>query len=198
MSPFPLHQLVFEDRAYPDDHPSVISPFVYLPQTYPGSQFVHELARQYGCWSDVLPPEQTAYALAQVSAATVLPPLTRLNSGSELLEYCVHLRSVMSDALVSELAATLNTPDAEPHWQQVHANGFACVIGAGVAAYLDTTPGSESLSLRYANALVPALLRAHRAAELPRSRLFLQTALYERFDALLSSARARAWFWLAG
>ncbi|MBI5667009.1 MAG: hypothetical protein HZC41_03305 [Chloroflexi bacterium] len=196
MPSFHPRQIVFEDRAHPDSDVSAASPFVRQPQTESSTRFMHDLARDYGCWSDVLSPEQTAYALAQVTAATVLPPLTRLNSGSELLDYRVSLREVLGSALVPELAAALNEPD--PHWQQVHASGYACVIGAGVAAYLDITPGSESLSLRYANALVPVLLNARRAAELPRSRLFLQTALYERFDALLARARARAWFWLAG
>lgn len=196
MSPFKLRQLVFEDRTFPAAPASGLSPFAHSTPADSSSRFINELAREYGCWSDFMSPEQTAYGLARVSAATVLHPLTRLASGSELLNYSVRLRDVMSSALVIELAAVLNEP--APHWQQMSATGYACVIGAGVAAYVDTTPGSETLSLRYANALLPALLRACHAAELPRSALFLQTALYERFDALLATARARAWFWLAG
>lgn len=197
MSPFQLRQMIFEDRSTPDDDQRQSHPFVYQPEAA-GERFITELHYEYGHWSEQTLPEQTAYALGQTTAATILPPLTGLNSGDELLDYQVRLRDVMSAALVAEITAALHTADLGGHWQQVQANAYACVIGAGVAAHLDATPGSESLSLRYANALVPILRSAHRAAELPRSRLFLQTTLYERFDMLLARARANVWFWLAG
>jgi uncharacterized membrane protein YgaE (UPF0421/DUF939 family) len=112
--------------------------------------------------------------------------------------YQVRLRNQMDSALVDELNAALALNDPDSNWKQIEAQLYACVIGAGVAAVIDTTPGSETLTLRYANALVPALCRARQVAELPRSLLFLQSILYERFDELLEQARARLWFWLAG
>jgi hypothetical protein len=141
-------------------------------------------------------PEQTAYALGQVTAASVLPSLTRLENGYELLEYQVDLRQKLNGDLVKELVAVLDSDGADLHWNQVDVCSYLCVIGAGVAACIDTTPGQEQLTLRYANALVSALHNAHRAEALPRSLLFLQTTLYERFDALLAEVRKRTWYWV--
>ncbi len=197
VSPFKLHQTLFEDRSIPDDELRQPQPFVHQTGAA-GDRFVTEMCYEYGQWSEHLSPEQTAYSLAQATAANILPPLTRLTCGDELLDYQVRLRDVMNAALVAEIGAALRTAGADDLWQQVQSQAYACVIGAGVAAHLDMTPGSETLSLRYANALVPILRSAHRAAELPRSRLFLQAALYERFDMLLARARANLWFWLAG
>lgn len=141
-------------------------------------------------------PEQMAYALGQVTASAVLPSLTLLENGYELLEYRVNLRQSMSGELVNELVTVLETDGADLHWNQVDVCNYLCVIGAGVAACIDTSPGREQLSLRYANTLVSALHNAHHAAALPRSLLFLQTTLYERFDALLAAVRQRTWFWV--
>jgi len=141
-------------------------------------------------------PEQTAYALGQVTANQALPSLTVLENGYELLEYKVDLGKSLSSELVKELVKVLATDGADLHWNQVAVNSYLCVIGAGVAACIDTTPGQEQLSLRYANTLVSALHNAHHAEALPRSLLFLQTALYERFDALLAEVRKRTWFWM--
>jgi|FLYN01.1.fsa_nt_gi hypothetical protein len=140
--------------------------------------------------------EQMAYALGQVTANNVLPSLTLLENGYELLEYRVNLRETIHADLVSELVKVLESDGADLHWNQVDVNSYLCVIGAGVAACIDTTPGQEQLSLRYANTLVSALHNAHRAEALPRSLLFLQTTLYERFDALLAEVRRRTWYWM--
>lgn len=197
MSSLYRRQIVFEERSSPDETTPLACPLIASSQADINDRFIARLAYEYGDWSEIITPEQTAYALAQVSAATILPPLTRLTNGYELLDYRVRLREVMDDELVAEIVSMLDQSDPEGFWQQVDASGYACVIGAGVAAYIDTTRGDETLSLRYANALVPVMLRAHGAAELPRSRLFLQTTLYERFDALLARVRTSAWFWLA-
>lgn len=143
-----------------------------------------------------LTPEQTAYALGQVTANRVLPSLTLLENGYELLEYRVDLRESLNADLVKELVAVLENDGADLHWNQVDVNSYLCVIGAGVAASIDTTPGQEELSLRYANTLVSALHNARRAEALPRSLLFLQTTLYERFDTLLAEVRKRTWYWM--
>ncbi len=189
---------VFEERAYPaDDETICLQPF-FGQRTADDACWVATLASEYGRWADMMSPEETAYTLAQATAASILPPLTGLESGSELLDYRVQLRGCMSEILIAGLVAALDKPDAHAYWRQTDANVYTCVIGAGVAACLDTTPGREKLSLRYANTLASALARVHLAAELPRSRLFLQTTLYERFDALLENARLIAWAWLAG
>lgn len=197
MSPLQQRRIVFEERSTPDENLPFVCPLLGSPQGDLSDQFVTELVYEYGHWSDMMTTEQTAYALAQVSAANILPPLTCLNNGYELLDYRVLLREVMNDELVAEIVTMLDLYDPEGYWQQVDATGYACVIGAGVAAYLDASRGNESLSLRYANALVPVMLRAHGAAELPRSLLFLQTTLYERFDALLARVRGSVWYWLS-
>ena len=149
-----------------------------------------------GATMQALTPEQTAYALGQVTANQVLPSLTLLENGYELLEYRVDLREALNADLVKELVAVLENDGADLHWNQVDASSYLCVIGAGVAACIDTTPGQEQLFLRYANALVSALHDAQRSEALPRSLLFLQTALYERFDALLAEVRKRTWYWM--
>lgn len=196
MSSLQRCQIVFEERSSPDENTHSACALVGFPQTDSSDQFIAKLAYEYGDWSEMLSSEQTAYALARMSATNILPPLTDLSNGYELLDYRVWLRDALGDELVAELVSLLDLRDPESHWQQVDATGYACVIGAGVAAYIETTRGSETLSLRYANALVPVMLRARGAAELPRSRLFLQTTLYERFDALLDRVRTNAWFWL--
>ncbi len=76
------------------------------------------------------------------------------------------------------------------------ADSYTFVIGAGVAATLDLHPGREQLYLRYASDLADELYLAGRAIDLPRSRLFLQTTLYERVDALLAQLRERCWRWV--
>jgi hypothetical protein len=167
-------------------------------KTEPIDKAAAALTGEYGHWSDIMSQEQTAYMLAQVTAVNVLPPLVKLQSGHELLDYNVRLRDYLRDDLVWGIAVALDQHELDSHWQQIQTAGYACVIGAGVAANLDMTPDQETLSLRCTNTLAMVLSHTHRATELPRSLLFLQTALYERFDALLEKARAHAWFWLAG
>jgi hypothetical protein len=191
-------RLIFEERTYPaDDETACLQPF-FGQRTADDACWIVTLASEYGQRADMMSPEETAYTLAQATAAGILPPLTDLESGSELLDYRVQLRGCMSEILIAGLVAALDKPDARVYWRQTDANVYTCVIGAGVAACLDTTSGRETLSLRYANALASVLAHVRMAAELPRSRLFLQTTLYERFDALLENARLIAWVWLAG
>jgi hypothetical protein len=145
--------------------------------------------------TETLSAEQAAYALGQVTANKVLPSLTLLENGYELLEYRVNLRYSLNGDLINELVRVLENDGEEFHWNKVDTSSYLCVIGAGVAACIDATPGQEQLYLRYANTLVPALHNAQRAEALPRSLLFLQTALYERVDALLTEVRKRMWYW---
>ena len=161
-------------------------------------RFIVSLTREQGAWESALSREQTAYALAQVSASRVLPSLIDLGTGSALLDYHVSLRDCLDTVLVLELVSVLDDYGQDLHWEQIEATLYAGVIGAGVAACIDTTPEHECLYFRYANALEIQLNNAHRAAELPRSVLFLQSALFERFDTLLDYVRARTWYWLLG
>jgi hypothetical protein len=199
-SGFYTHRLISEERSIPPDGWSSLEcqPFIKSAPMNPADRFAMNLTREQGTWINALSKEQTAFALAQVSAINILPSLTELDTGGALLDYRVHLRKYLENTLVNELVNVLETSGADLHWGQVDSSVYAAVIGAGVVACIDTTPDQETLYFRYANALVNQLHSAHRAAELPRSLLFLQSALYERFDALLEPIRARTWVWLIG
>lgn len=147
-------------------------------------------------WSDYLSREGSALALSQVTAAHVLPPLLELPTGEDLLNYHVDLRAQLDPTLVRELALILEQDWQALGWEQVSPTRYLCVIGAGVAASLDTTPGTEQLDLRYASELESELFHAGYAPDRLRSRLFLQSALYEKVNALLSRVRKRAWHWV--
>jgi hypothetical protein len=192
--------LVSEERAFPIEgsSPLHLQPFLRNSVLHRVDRFAMNLTREQGSWANAMSKEQTAYALAQVSASQVLPQLVELDTGNEVLEYRVHLRDFLDSTLVAELVHVLDSCGEELHWGQVDSNIYAAVIGAGVAACIDTTPQHETLYFRCANALVSQLNNAHHAAELPRSLLFLQTALYERFDVILDQIRNRMWFWLIG
>jgi hypothetical protein len=192
--------LVADERAAMPQESSTFErqPFLQTESMHPLDCFTTNLSREQGAWASAFSKEQTAYALAQVSAVNVLPSLVELDTGYALLEYTVRLRDHMDGLLVAELVQVLQNDGQDAHWGKLDATVFAAVIGAGVAAYIDITPGHETLHLRYANALVTEFSTARRAAELSRSALFLQSALYERFDALLEPIRGRIWLWLIG
>ncbi len=192
--------LVTDERAALPQDSSIFEsqPFLQTDSMHPLDRFTTNLSREQGAWANALSKEQTAYALAQVSAANILPSLVELDTGYALLEYAVRLRDHLDGLLVSELVQVLQNDGQNAHWGKVDATIFAAVIGAGVAACIDITPGQETLHLRYANALVTEFSTARRAAELSRSALFLQSALHERFDALLEPIRGRIWLWLIG
>jgi hypothetical protein len=175
-----------------------MQPFQYDGAMPAADRLFVPMMRQVGLWAELLSPEQTAYALAGVSASSVLLPLIVMERGSDLLDYRVTLRETLDAALVDELVAVLHQQGDQLNWQQTDAHVYTCVIGWGVAACFDATAGAEVLYLRYANTLHSSFSRARRQAELPRSLPLLQSTLYERFDALLAHARVRLWFWLAG
>jgi hypothetical protein len=188
-------QLTCEERSYLTSDETLVQEQPFL-SGHKADFHSAELLRELGGWESHISPEQTAFELSQVTAASVLPPLMQLDSGSELLEYHVRLRDHLASYMVMEMMAVLDSCGEELNWNQVDTTTYVCVIGAGVAACIDTTPGQEILYLRYANTLVSKLYGARRAAEMPRSLLFLQTTLHERVDALLAQARPRCWYWL--
>ncbi|MEO8610193.1 MAG: hypothetical protein ABI690_20025 [Chloroflexota bacterium] len=192
--------LVTDERAALPKNSSTFEcqPFLQIDAMHPLDRFTANLSREQGAWANALSKEQTAYALAQVSAVNILPSLVELDTGYALLEYSVKLRDHMDGLLLAELVQVLQNEGQNAHWGKVDATVFAAVIGAGVAACIDITSGQETLHLRYANALVTEFSTARRVAELSRSALFLQSALHERFDALLEPIRAHIWFWLIG
>ncbi len=173
--------LIFEDSSEPTEAACHLA-------------FVQQMAREAGTWSEITSPEQTALALTQITAAHVLPPLVDLPCGTDLLTYSVQLREHLDGALVDELAMVLKAGWRELGWEQVGSSMYMCVIGAGAAACINMAEGE--LYLRYDSELEHALYLAGRTIDLPRSRLFLQTALYERFDCLLAQVRMRTWHWL--
>lgn len=189
--------ICFEERAAPEHGWSALErqPFHHTPKTSFADRMIVHLTREQGRWADLMSPEQTVYGLAQISA-TLLPPLTHLENGSELLDYQVQLHDYFDELLVREVMSVLESEAADLHWGQVETSVYVSVIGSGVAVCIDTS--RAALYLRYENRLATALHHAQHKTELPRSLLFLQSALYERFDVLLARARARTWFWLAG
>ena len=169
------------------------------PFLLPDSSFVAlrmKSAWHAGRWGEMASTEETAYLLSQVTANNVLPRLIGLACGSDLLRYEVYLRSRMSGIVIDELRTVAQETDTD--WTQVDSRRFLCVIGAGVAASLDVTPGCERLSLRYASQVEHLLFLAGCTVDLPRSRLFLQTTLDEKFELLLRPARTRLLAWLCG
>lgn len=194
------HLSVSEERSRREPDESLLENQPFLPQGLmnPITYFSAQMSREAGVWTEAMSQEQTAYALAQVSAASVLPPLLDLADGNALLDYHVKLRDHLDSALVAELAAVLATRGQEFHWNRVDVTVFSSVIGWGVAACIDTTDKAETLYLRYANSLAAEFFIAGRAADMPRSRLAMQEALYERVDILLEQTRIRTWYWLAG
>lgn len=140
--------------------------------------------------------ESLALALSQVTAANVLPPLLEVPTGEDMLKYHVELQGRLHSVLVRELAQVLENDWQALGWQQVSDQRYLCVIGAGVAASLDMTPGIEQLDLRYASELETELFHAGYAPDRLRSRLFLQSALYEKMNVLLTRVRNNMWHWL--
>jgi len=183
---------IFEDTGSPKEELVARQPF--LIQEGERDYFIQKMAREVGTWTETTSPEQTAFALAHVTAAHVLPPIMPLPSGTDLLGYCVQLRDHMDGALVDELAMVLKASWRQLGWEQVGTATYLCVIGAGVAACIDMTRGE--LGLRYDSELEHALYLAGRTLDLPRSRFFLQSNLYERFDVLLDQVRMRTWNWI--
>lgn len=188
--PKPRFILVQEERSLPDPAQQVqFQPFLRY------GDFTLDSLQQ--CLS--LPHttrETIALALSQITAQRILPALTTIETGSQMLNYQVRLRDVLSPMLTHELGLVLASHGRELGWEQVSQYQFLCVIGAGVAASLDVTPGQEQLDLRYASDLQDRLYLAGSAPDRLRSRLFLQTALFEKVDNLLSRLRERIWYWL--
>jgi hypothetical protein len=149
------------------------------------------------CWAELLSAEQTAYALAQLTALSILPPIEEIEHGSALLNYHVRLRACMNGQLVDELNAVLAVRGRELHWEKVESCVYACVIYYGLAACLDLTPGVESLYFRCTNERAQAIDSARFKTEIPLSLTGLQEILFERFDLLLNHVRLRTLFWLS-
>ena len=182
--------IVVDERSCPSEDESLAQPFLLGDDpTVPALSWLEE-----GEWA--MGRENMAFALSQVTAANLLPPLLDLPTGVDLLHYRVELREKLDPILVRELALILERRWQALGWEQVSETSFLCVIGAGVAACIETTSGCECLSLRYANGLANELFHAGRAIDLPRSRLFLQTTLHEKINPLLARLRDRCWQWV--
>jgi hypothetical protein len=184
--------IVVDERSCPPEDAGLAQPFLLG-----GDRSIPALSwLEKGDWADRMSRENMALALSQVTAAHLLPPLLDLPTGVDLLRYRVELREKLDPILVRELALILQNQWQALGWEQVGETTFLCVIGAGVAACIETAPGCENLSLRYANGLANELFHAGRAIDLPRSRLFLQTTLHEKLNPLLARLRDRCWQWI--
>jgi len=188
-----------EDEVFSENTVALITrqPFLPTPHTSPSDNLLVALTLASGRWNELLSPEQTAYALAQVTALAILPPVEMLDNGSALLEYHVPLRDRMNPNLVAELVAVLASRGQELHWQQVESSVYVSVIYYGVAACIDTSHGAETLYLRYTNQRTEAIYNARYKTEIPLSLSGLQENLYERFDTLLNDVRLRISFWFS-
>jgi hypothetical protein len=133
--------------------------------------------------------EQAAYALSQVTAETVIPPLSHFASARALLECRVRLRDHIDDLLTEAIVSSLRAAGPVLHWRKLDSQVYASAIGSGVAACIDTQPGEETVYLRYSNEVAEAIKNAETGAELPRNLVGMQTNLHERFEPLLIAAR---------
>jgi hypothetical protein len=185
-------RLVVEERCCPPEDELLMQPYLLGEnRSVPALSWLEK-----GDWSGLMGRENIALALSQVTAANLLPPLLDLPTGVDLLHYRVDLREKLDPILVRELALVLENQWQALGWEQVSETSFLCVIGAGVAACIETINGCECLYLRYANVLANELFHAGRAIDLPRSRLFLQTTLHEKVNPLLARLRDRCWQWV--
>jgi hypothetical protein len=191
--------IVTEERICPlvGESPIVFQPFVARSILNSQDAFVLDTARRRGCWTDVLTAEQTAFTLGQMNSAGSLPWLRDTTSLVGLLDYHVFLRDYLDAGLVDEIVNTLVNEHESKYWTRIESGVYICVIGAGVAACIDTTPNLEVLYLRYADAIIDAIAAAHFERDLPRSVRGLQMTLWERLDALFDGARLRLLHWLA-
>jgi hypothetical protein len=191
MKSFMNNRLVVDERCCPSDDELLMQPYLLGDdRSLPALSWLEQDG------AALMDRENMALALSQVTAVNLLPPLLDLPTGVDLLHYRVELREKLDPILVRELALILENQWEGLGWEQVSETSFLCVIGAGVAASIETAAGSECLSLRYANGLANELFHAGRAIDLPRSRLFLQTTLHEKINPLLSRLRDRCWQWV--
>jgi hypothetical protein len=184
-------RLWFAEISSPSAHGSTmaVQPFMRKDRIKHVDQFFINWMRDQKRWAEWLSPEQTAYALSQVQAAQALPSLTEYVSVAALLECRITLRDHLDTALVEAVTQSLVLHSATVHWNRIDSTNFASVVGAGVAACIDTTTGGEVLYLRFANEVATAITKARREAELPHSLLGLETHIGERVDELLLHAR---------
>ncbi len=148
-------------------------------------------AEANGKWPQWLSAEQTAYALGQVTAARALPKLIEFVTIASLLDSRIRMRDYFDDSLVDAITDTLVNEGNLLQWKQVEATSYACVIGAGAAACIETVSGEETLYLRYANQIAEAIAHAQNETELPRSLLGLQIHLQECIDQILTYVRSK-------
>lgn len=186
------------DRASPEEAFLTRQPFLPGNQSRASDRWLVGLAQLSGRWESLLSGEQTAYALGQVIADHLLPPLESVRSGHALLDYRVRLRDCLDSFMVEELVSVLAACGADHHWQQIETSVYASVIYDRVAACIDLQMQDETLYLRWDDDLADAINRAHAPRDIPLSLKGLQQVLYERFNALLIDARSRAFAWLAG
>lgn len=191
--------IVAEERSGPPPGESsiVFQPFVARSILNSQDALILDAARQDGRWTQMLSAEQTAFSLGQMNGAGSLPWLRDTTSLLGLLDYHVFLRDHLDGCLIDEIVNTLVNEHESKHWARIEAGVYVCVIGAGVAACIDTTPNLEVLYLRYADAIVDAIAAAQFERDLPRSVRGLQMTLWERLDALFDGARLRLLHWLA-
>ena len=187
----PNRWIVEDERRYPAEDESSIQPFM----TGDDPRGLTLAVLEAGGSSSLISREGLALALSQVTAARLLPPLVDLPTGMDLLNYRVDLRESLDPILVRELSLVLESLWKDFGWEQLEPHTYLSVIGAGVAACIETTPGDEQLYLRYNSSLANELFHAGRAIDLPRSRLFLQSALHEKVNQLLTQLRDRCWQW---
>ncbi|MBL8153209.1 MAG: hypothetical protein JNM70_03420 [Anaerolineae bacterium] len=191
--------IVTEERSCSllGESPIVFQPFVARSILNSHDALILDAARHEGRWTQILTAEQTALTLGQMTSAGSLPWLRDTTSLIGLLDYHVFLRDHLDGCLVDEIVNTLANEHESKLWTRIENGVYICVIGAGVAACIDTTPNLEVLYLRYAEAIIDAIAAAQFERDLPRSVRGLQLTLWERLDALFDGARLRLLHWLS-
>ncbi len=193
-----IPSVITEERSCPPPGESLVvfQPFVTRSILNSHDAFILDAARHEGRWTDILTAEQTALTLGQMTSTGSLPWMRDTISLIGLLDYHVFLRDHLDGCLVDEIVNTLVNEHESKHWIRIESSVYLCVIGAGVAACIDTTPNLEVLYLRYADTIIDAIAAAQFERDLPRSVRGLQMTLWERLDALFEGARQRLLHWL--
>lgn len=184
----------FTEISSPSAQGSAVSiqPFLRKERGNSLDLFLISTISEHGQWDKYFTAEQTAYALARVRAAEAIPSLIEIASAAALLECRIKLREHLNATLTEAITNALIHHGASINWNRIDSTSFASVVGAGVAACIDTTPNDEILYLRFANEVATAISNARREAELPQSLLGLETHICERIDELLVYARTIA------
>lgn len=190
-------RLIVEERSSSADVLTQFQPFLMTSETALTDPLLVSLTRQHGNWENLMSREQTAYALGQVTATSIMPPFSTIENGRDLIEYRVWLSDVLEAGILRDVGLVLEQSCRELNWHRMQESVYVHAFGtSGVAACIDTSAGEESLYFRYANEVFEELHGAGCVAEIPFKLAQLEVGLHQCFDKLLRQVRSRSMHWL--